>query len=102
MMRLAPLVCVLGATLLLAQRDPLAGTFQGDKVTLELKGSGGRYTGTLTVQGQTMPATVVAAGASANGTFSIGGRSYAFTLAPYGNGMKPAGEGVRSEERRVG
>src|SRR3954467_1959279 len=93
-MRLAAVFCVLATPLLLAQRDPLPGAFQGDKVTLELKGSAGRYSGTLTVQGQAMPVAVVSAGASANGTFSVDGRSYAFTLTPYGNGLKLASEGV--------
>jgi hypothetical protein len=82
------------AAVVFAQQDPFAGIFQGDKVALELKGSGGKYTGTLTVQGASFPATVIASGATANGTFVVGGRAYAFTLAPYGNGFKLASEGV--------
>ena len=77
-----------------AQQDPFAGTFQGDKVALELKGSSGKYTGTLTVQGASFPATVNATGATASGTFVVGGRAYAFTLAPFGNGFKLSSEGV--------
>jgi hypothetical protein len=77
-----------------AQSDPLAGVFRGDRVVLELKGSAGKYSGTLTVQGQQFPAAVTASGTSATGTFTAAGRTYTFTLAPYGNGYKLASEGV--------
>src|SRR4051812_39480056 len=92
-MKLAFLAILLAA-IACAQPDPLAGVFQGDKVALELKGAGGKYTGTLAVQGASFPATVTAAGATAKGTFIAGGRLYAFTLAPYGNGYKLTSEGV--------
>jgi len=92
-MRLGVLGCVVAA-LALAQRDPFAGVFVNDKITLELKGAGGKYTGTLTVQGQSFPATAVAAGASsASGTFTAAGRAFPFTLAPYGNGFRLSSEG---------
>src|SRR5437016_3393724 len=84
-MKAAVLAYVLAAVAF-AQRDPFAGVFQSDKVALELKGAGGNYTGTLTVQGPALQVSVRAEGASANGTFSAGGRNYAFTLTPSGNG----------------
>src|SRR5262245_36297927 len=77
-----------------AQSDPFAGVFQGDRVSLELKGSAGKYTGNLTVQGQQFPAAVTASGTTATGTFTAGGRAYKFTLIPHGNGYKLASEGV--------
>src|SRR5437879_11478821 len=91
-MKLAVLACLLAAAAS-AQRDPFVGVFQGDKITLELTGAGGKYSGTLTVQGTSLPASAVAAGNSANGSFEAGGRSYPFTLTPYGNGFKLASEG---------
>jgi hypothetical protein len=91
-MKPAILACVFAAALF-AQRDPFAGMFQGDQIALELKASGGKYTGTLTVQGQAFPATASASGASANGTFTVGGRNYPFSLAPFGNGYKLTSEG---------
>ena len=77
-----------------AQRDPFAGVYQGDKIMLELKPAGGRYTGTLTVQGQAFPVSASASGATAIGNLTAGGRSYLFTLSPFGNGFKLASEGV--------
>ena len=82
------------AAAVLAQRDPFQGMFLSDKVILELKGSGGKYSGTVTVQGQAFPASVTGAGTSANGTFAFGGRTYPFTLTVYGNGLKLTSEGV--------
>jgi hypothetical protein len=77
-----------------AQSDPFAGLFQGDQVVLELKGSAGKYAGTLTVQGQQFSTVVTTSGTSATGSFIVGGRTYKFTLTPYGNGYKLASEGV--------
>ena len=86
----------------LAKSDSFAGTFQGDQVTLELKGSGGQYTGTLTVQGTRIPATVRANGANATGTFSVNGQTYSFTMTPLANGFLLASEGAEYRlERKV-
>src|SRR5215471_14122132 len=91
-MRLAAVACMLAAVAV-AQRDPFAGVFQGDSVALELKGAGGKYSGTLTVQGQSFPATATASGTTATGAFTVDGRSYSFTFTAYGNGYKLASEG---------
>jgi hypothetical protein len=77
-----------------AQRDPFAGVFVGDNITLELKGTAAKYTGTVTVQGQAFPVTASAVGTTASGTFAAAGMNYPFTLTPYGNGFKLASEGA--------
>jgi hypothetical protein len=87
-------LAVLIAALCCGQSDPYVGLFQGDRVALELKGSGGKYTGTLTVQGQSFPATVSTSSSNATGTFSAAGRTYSFRLTPDGNGYKLTSEGV--------
>jgi len=92
-MRFTTLALVL-AVAALAQRDPFAGVYQGEKVTLELKGAAGKYSGTLTVLSQSFPVSVVANGTSASGSFTAGGMNYPFTLTPYGNGYKLASDGV--------
>ncbi len=77
----------------LKRSDPFTGKFEGDQVALELTGANGQYTGTMTIQGQTFPATARAAGATANGMVQAGGRNFPFTLAPTANGLKLASEG---------
>ncbi len=76
----------------LKRSDPFTGRFEGDQVALELTGANGQYTGTMTIQGQTFPATARVAGATANGMVQAGGRNFPFTLAPTGNGLKLASE----------
>jgi len=92
-MRVWVLVLAMAAAAM-AQRDAFTGIFQGDKVTLELKGAAGTYSGTLTVQGQSFPISATAEGGSARGTFEAAGARYPFTLAPYGNGMKLTSQGM--------
>src|SRR5215471_11211074 len=92
-MRIAVVACLLAAVAL-AQPDPFAGVFQGDKVVLELKAVGGKYAGTVTVQGQTFPVSATAVGKAAEGVFTVAGRNYPFRLAPYGNGFKLTSEGA--------
>jgi hypothetical protein len=77
----------------LKRSDPFMGRFEGDQVALELTGSNGQYTGTMTIQGQTFPASARAAGATANGMMQAGGRNFPFTLVPTENGLKLASEG---------
>src|SRR5688500_12133441 len=86
----------------LAKSDPFAGTFQGDQVTLELKGSGGQYTGILTVQGTRIPAAVRANGVNATGTFTVNGQTYSFTMTPITNGFLLASEGAEYRLERKG
>jgi hypothetical protein len=106
----APSFRILGAVILLAalafaqnplkRTDPFAGRFEGDQVALELTGGNGQYAGSLTVQGQKVRVTVRAAGATANGTMQVGGRTFSFTLAPTTNGLRLASEGSEYQLER--
>src|SRR5436190_15919567 len=86
----------------LARPDAYVGVFAGDGVSLELTGSAGVYTGTLSVQGQKLTATVRADATGGTGTFEINGQSYRFTLTPAGTGFKLASEGAEYRLERQG
>ncbi len=93
---------VLAAQNPLARPDPFVGVFSGDQVTLELKGSGGEYAGTLTVNGAGLPVTVKSAGANASGSFTANGQRYAFTLTPSARGLVLASDGTEYRLERQG
>jgi hypothetical protein len=80
----------------LARTDSFVGTFQGEGVTLQLGGSGGTYTGSLTFAGYKMPARVKASGGNATGEFDVNGQTpqtYGFTMVAEGNGFRLTSEG---------
>lgn len=82
----APLVRALALTLAaalgcaaLAQAAPIAGTFADDRVTLTLRAiGGGQYTGTITVDGATYQLIATGSPERVEGTFTVGGASFAF------------------------
>ncbi len=105
-MKTAALACVLlglvHAQNPLARLDPFVGTFQGDEVTLEMTGARGQYSGSLTVQGNTLAVTAKAEGGNATGSFEVNGRTYSFTLTPVGSGLKLASGGAEYALARKG
>src|SRR5689334_21145739 len=96
------LAAVLAAQNPLARPDPFVGVFQGDQVTLQLAGSAGQYTGTLTAQGASFATNVRAAGTNANGAFAVNGQTYTFTVTQVGTGFVLASEGAQYRLERKG
>ena len=86
----------------LARPDPYVGTFQGEQVTLEMSGTGGQYSGFLTVQGNKLPVSVKSGTGTAIGTLVVNGQNYSFTLTPGGGGLKLAIEGAEYQLTRRG
>jgi hypothetical protein len=91
-MKTGILVCCLSALALaqnpLAKPDPYVGTFQDERVTLDLTGAKGQYSGSLTVQGNKLAVTAKSGSGNATGTFDVAGRTYSFTLTPIDGGLK--------------
>ena len=92
------MVCALAALACaqnpLPRPDPFTGTFQGDRVTLEMTGAKGQYSGLLTVSGNKLPVTARSEAGYAIGAFEMNGRTYPFTLTPVGGGLKLATQGA--------
>ena len=105
-MKDALLACVLAglahAQNPLARSDPFAGTFQGEQVTLEMTGTRGHYSGSLTIQGDKLLVTAKSGNGIATGTFDVNGRTYSFTLTPVGSGLKLASDGAEYTLARKG
>jgi hypothetical protein len=105
-MKSALLILVL-ASLALAQnpltaRDPYPGKFQGDQISLEMTGTGGRYSGSLTFQGNKLAVTVTRGTGNATGTFAVNGSTYSFVLTPTANGLKLTSDGEEFAMGREG
>ena len=82
-------------TLSAAQRqDRLAGVFANDRVMIELFGAQSRFTGTLTVDGQRSPVTVVKMGGAFVGTAQGQGQTYSFLISPIAGGIKVVTQGT--------
>ena len=84
-----------------ADSDPFAGTFRREQVTLQLSGTNGEYSGSITVQGRKYPVTAKTNGETASGSFEIEGHAYAITLTPYATGLKLTAEGLEYKLERV-
>lgn len=82
----ALIVCALAAPALATQaQNPLAGgagkfagTFRNDQLTIELRASGARYTGTIRMGDQSFPVTATEQDGVLEGAFQSGGQSFAF------------------------
>ncbi len=65
--------------------DPFVGTFADERLTLQLSGGGGNYTGQMQFQGQTFPVSANSPdGRSLSGTFSSGGNKFQFNATLQG------------------
>jgi hypothetical protein len=66
-----------------AAADPLAGSYNGQNISLTLSGAG-TYKGELTFNGQTYPVQATANGPSLTGTFNSSGTNFDFTATLQG------------------
>jgi hypothetical protein len=66
-----------------AVADPLAGSYNGQNISLTLSGAG-TYTGELTFNGQTYPVQATANGQTLTGIFSSSGTNFDFTATLQG------------------
>ena len=61
-----------------AAAGKFTGTFRNDQLTIELRASGPRYTGTIRMGDQSFPVTATEQGGVLEGAFQSGGQSFAF------------------------
>jgi hypothetical protein len=86
-----------------AVSDPFVGTFAGERLTLQLSGGGGNYTGQMQFQGQTFPVSASSPdGRSLNGTFTSGGNSFSFNATLQGPALAFTTSGTTYDLRRSG
>ena len=86
----------------LAEPDPFAGTFRGDGARLEMSSSGGTYSGTLLIHGESYLVSMKVTGTVASGSYDVNGQAHRFTLTREAEGfMLTIGAATYRLTRRV-
>lgn len=86
----------------LAGGDIVAGSYDGDGLSLRLQAGPGGYTGTLTFSGQDYPVEATAVGSQLQGTFAAAGQRYAFQAEVQGEVLTLVSDGNSYRLTRAG
>jgi hypothetical protein len=83
--------------------DPNTGTFSNQDLRVELRSAAMfKYTGTMTVQGQTFPLQGTLSPRGLAGSFTANGQAFAFTAVVEGNSMRLVSDGTEYQLTRQG
>lgn len=86
-----------------AASDPFVGMFADERLTLQLSGGSGNYSGQMQFQGQTFPVSASSPdGRSLSGTFSSGGNNFQFDATLQGTTLTFTTSGTTYNLRRSG
>ena len=70
-----------------SETDPFVGSFRGDGATLDLRETGGVYSGSLGIRGAFYPVRLKIASSVGTGTYEVNGQARSFSLTREGEGL---------------